>query len=325
MRSISAIVPNYNGRELLEKNLPSLIQELSRACQDFEVIIVDDCSTDDSVDFLNAHYAEHIIIAKEKNEGFSATCNAGIQRASKALIFLMNSDIILTEGYFEPQFKYFEQEDTFGVMGKIIGYFDDKIQDTAKLPIMRGLKLKADNNYLLEDHQEGFWTPTIYLSGANALMDAQKLKAMGGFDEIYSPFYSEDLDLGIRAHRLHWKCYYEHQAVCRHEGSVSTGKLRKTWVDTIARRNRFFVHGIHYNGWRLWLYNLQIAFEMMFRWVNFRFGVYFGYWEYLNSSKKMRQSKKQLEALAYPKKPLSLKEIVQRHYDSIAPYHIKRV
>lgn len=326
MKSISAIIPNYNGRDLLEKNLPTLIDELQCTGVDFEIIVADDKSTDDSIAFLEENYPNIILIKKECNSGFSATCNAGINVASKELIFLMNSDIILTKNYFEPQFKFFEREDTFGVMGKIIGYFDDKIQDTAKYPKMNGTKLKATINYLIDDYQPNFWTPSFYLSGANALVDAKKLKAIGGFDELFSPFYYEDMDLSIRAQRLGWKCYYEHQAVCRHEGSVSTNKIRKTWVDTIYRRNRFVIHAVHFSGLRLLAYNIQIVFELLFRWINGRFGVYKGYIKYLSMQKSIQDSRKRLRSqVAVGKQLLSLEQVIENMHHQLYEKKVKKL
>lgn len=311
MISISAIIPNYNGCELLERNLPALFQELEHAQVDYEVIVVDDCSTDKSVEFLKANYPQVIIVEQEKNGGFSASCNAGIRKASKSLVFLMNSDIKLTENYFRPQFKFFENEKTFGVMGQIIGYYDNHIQDTAKWPTTKGLKVKATNNYLVEDHKESFWTPSFYLSGANALIDTEKFKILNGFDEIYSPYYCEDLDLSVRAQRLGWECYYEHESVCRHEGSVTTNKIRRKSVNIIYFRNRFIFHAIHYNNWQLKLYNLQICFNLLFRWINFRFEVYTAFWEYLKSSKEINHSRNALKELMNNHSSLSLKEIIR--------------
>ncbi len=324
MNSISAIIPNYNGCDLLERNLPSLFRELELADVDYEVIVVDDRSTDNSVDFLRNNYPQVIVVEQKKNGGFSASCNAGIRTATKSLIFLMNSDIKLTSNYFKPQLKYFEKSCTFGVMGQIIGYYDDKVQDTAKWPTTNGLKIKSTNNYYVENGDKEFWTPSFYLSGANALINSEKLKALSGFDEIFSPYYSEDLDLSVRAWRLGWKCYYESQSVCRHEGSVTTNKLRKGKVDIIYRRNRFIFHGVHYDGWHKVLYNLQVVFELLFKWINLKFGIYFGFKEYLLSSKAIKASKAQLrQSLPEGENLYSIHEVIEKIREEVKPYEVK--
>ena len=66
--SISIVIPNYNGRDLLEKNIPSLLAALNNF--DFEIIVVDDCSSDDSVQFLKDTYPNVIVIKSNKNQGF---------------------------------------------------------------------------------------------------------------------------------------------------------------------------------------------------------------------------------------------------------------
>ena len=81
--ALSVILPNYNGRQLLQRNLPSLFTALKGL--EHEVIVVDDCSGDDSVSFLQQHYPQITLIQNPHNLGFSATCNAGIKAATKAL------------------------------------------------------------------------------------------------------------------------------------------------------------------------------------------------------------------------------------------------
>ena len=131
-KSISVVIPNYNGSKLLEQNLPSVYEALNNAKTDFEIIITDDCSTDSSVAFIRQNYPQVHLIISNKNQGFSASCNKGIALANKDLILLLNTDIELNKDFFESQFKYFELPDTFGVMSKIIGAKDGETQDTAR-------------------------------------------------------------------------------------------------------------------------------------------------------------------------------------------------
>ena len=83
--SISVILPNFNGRGLLEKNIPSLFEALGDI--DNEIIVIDDCSSDDSVQFLKETYPAIKVIRNEINLGFSATCNKGI-KAAKLNLFM---------------------------------------------------------------------------------------------------------------------------------------------------------------------------------------------------------------------------------------------
>jgi GT2 family glycosyltransferase len=257
-KSLSVIIPNYNGRQLLEAYLPFTFTALNNTGVSYEVIIIDDCSKDESISFVRENYPQVKLLINEVNGGFSYSCNKGIQAANNELIFLLNSDVKLTPDYFVPLWKYFDSPDTFGVTGRIIDMEGDRIQDAARVPGFNGYKIKTGYFYYTDDTSDRSFT--FYLSGANALIDTAKLKQMGGFDEIFSPFYGEDLDLGIRAWRAGWVCYYEHQAVCRHQGSASTNNYKTPkWVKSIYYRNRFYVHAIHLTGLAKALWLMQIT------------------------------------------------------------------
>jgi GT2 family glycosyltransferase len=185
--SISVIIPNYNGKNLLQNNLPSVFAALEHAAIPYEVLVVDDCSTDDSLAFLQKKYPEVKLVVKEKNSGFSATCNVGIKHAKNTYILLLNTDIQLPENYLDGQFDYFKQADTFGVMAQIKEAKNGEIQDSARSFRLQWGKLKPNTFFHVVNPSA--LIPTAYLSGANALLDAEKLKELGGFNELFSPFY----------------------------------------------------------------------------------------------------------------------------------------
>jgi len=256
-KSISVILPNYNGKHLLKQYIPSIFDALHFSKVDYEFIVIDDCSTDDSIAFIEFAYPNIILLKNQSNSGFSKTCNYGISKASKELVFLVNSDVKITENYFENQFQYFHDERTFGVMGCIMNFDGQKIEDAARMPRYKGAKFKANSFYYSENPQDKIFT--TYLSGANALIDAGKLKQIGGFSEIYSPFYFEDFDLGLRAWQMGWQCYYDHQSVCYHRVSASTNNMNKSnFVKITYNRNSFFLQSLHLQGFRktLWLCQL---------------------------------------------------------------------
>jgi GT2 family glycosyltransferase len=258
MKSISVVIPNYNGQHLFEKYFATNFKILSDLETKVQIIVVDDASTDGSVAYLEEHYGDTVtIVRKDTNTGFAETCNLGIEQATNDLIFLLNTDVTLEEGYFEKLYKYFELEDTFGVMGRIIGMDDDNILDAARSPKILGRKIKPSNFFYLKDSDT--LTPTFYLSGAIALMDTQKLKAINGFNEMFNPYYGEDQEMSIRAWRLGWKCYYEHNAVCRHEVSATTKGHKDVYsVKRIYFRNRYYMHHLHLHGVDLRLYHIQV-------------------------------------------------------------------
>ena len=257
-KSVSVIIPNYNGKHLLQKYLPDTLAVLTSSGIVNEIIIVDDGSTDDSVAFIRSYYPQIVLIINPANKGFSYSCNRGLAIARYELILLLNSDVKLTPGYFDHQWKYFLRWDTFGVMGRIMDMEGDHIQDAARLPKFNGFKLKTDRFFYSEAENARLYT--LYLSGANALVSAEKMRQLGGFYELFSPFYCEDMELSMRAWRLKWKCYYEHNAVCRHQVSASTKNYKtEKWVKGVYFRNRFYFHAIHLDGYALLAWYFQIT------------------------------------------------------------------
>ncbi len=296
-KSVSIVIPNYNGKKLLMEYLPFTLTAIQNAEVLFEVIIVDDSSNDDSVEFVKSHYPDVTLIVNPQNKGFSYTCNRGIEAARHDLIFLLNSDVKLNPDYFDAQWKYFEHADTFGVMGRIIDMEGDHIQDAARMPGFNGFKLKTAFFYYTDNPDDRLFT--LYLSGANALVDAAKVKAAGGFNELFSPFYSEDMELSLRAWRLGWKCYYEHRSVCRHRVSASTRNYKTAkWVKYIYNRNRFYVHAIHLDGIALlgWLMQV-IIIDMLPKLLIGQFWLFDSYRGLLQNRKAICRSRKRLATL----------------------------
>lgn len=256
-KSVSIIVPNYNGRQLLQQSLPFTVAAIENTGVVYEIIIVDDGSADDSVEFIRLAYRQVVLIENPENKGLSYAYNRGIEASRYDLILLLSPDIKLSPDYFERQWKYFLRWDAFGVMGRIADAESDSTLAAGCVPKSSGFKLKTD--YLFYTGNEDDRLYTLYLSGANALMDAVKLKQIGGFYELFAPVYCGDTELGIRAGRLNWKCYYEHNSVCWRQppadakGCVADNMVKSAYFSTI-----FYLHAIHLNGYALKIWYLQI-------------------------------------------------------------------
>ncbi len=296
--NISVVIPNYNGVHLFPFTLPALLDALGDSGRQFEIIIVDDCSTDGSIKYLKENFPQISVLSNQHNSGFSKTINKGIIAARNELVLLLNSDVKLCRNYFNEQLQYFEAADTFGVMGKITGWEDDIVQDAAKYPKFEGFKLKTSFNYL-PDTGEAHNIYSMYLSGANALVDREKLLQLGGFDELYSPFYMEDVDLSIRAWRVGWKCYFEPLSICRHRTSTSiASKEKKNFIRIIYNRNKMYFHAIHLEGLLLAGWYVQTFFELLFRIITLRFDYLQSFIAFMKTMNGVMQSKTALHDLS---------------------------
>ncbi len=294
-RSVSVVIPNYNGKKLLEKNMPFLFKALEFSKIEHEIIVSDDASKDDSVEYLKINHPGIILIASDKNLGFAGNCNRGIFKATKDLIFLLNTDVKLTENYFEHLLPYFNDETVFGVMGALTTESTGELQDGAKYPEWKGAQLNFTLNYRFKNNQPAL---SLFLSGANALVDRKKIQANGGFNEIFNPFYFEDAELGVRSWRMGWKNYFEPRAVCYHEISSTIKKFnQRKKIKVTARRNKFILHDLHLEGNRMAKWKREILFSHLTIWLTGDFSWYSAYREYKIRREEMGKSKRELERL----------------------------
>lgn len=261
---ISVVIPNYNGAQLLPVVLPALHKALLCSGLPFEVFLCDDASTDVSIAIVEKDFSWVTILTAVENRGFSPTVNRGIRAAGMSYLLILNTDVLLPEEYFEPLLRYFNLADTFGVMTRIIGWDSDTIQDGGKLPVFQGVKIKTSANYIPQPDCTDVWLPSMYLSGANALVSTEKIKKLGGFNELFAPFYVEDAELSLRAWRMGWRCYYEHKMYCRHKESVTIrSKNRKSYIKRVYNRNKMLLHSIHLPGGLLVVWHLQLLVESL--------------------------------------------------------------
>lgn len=293
-RSISVVLPNYNGRELLELNLPSLLKALEGL--EWEIIVVDDCSPDDSVDFIEANYPDIRLITSETNSGFSTTCNKGIFEAEKELLCVANTDVTFTDDYFTSLLAEFDDPDLFAVKGDIINYeksIDDaiNIDRTTRVYYRRGF-LRFDTKSPLTERTviSGEDTHIVFL-GCCFVCDRKMILELGGFDEIYSPFYWEDADLAQRALRAGFKLLYLPESRVYHKASSTIGNYRTYSLRRlVSNRNKFLFSWRHLGARKIVLSHIPITlFNLLFRWLLLDWKYYAAFFWALTRKLKFRQ------------------------------------
>lgn len=298
---ISVVIPNYNGADILSQTIIATRNALNNSGLPSEIIVSDDCSTDNSVSWLKKNHPDIKILESPENRGFAVAVNKGVGTSSFNKILLLNSDVKLTPQYFIHQLKYFEKPDTFGVMGRIVGWDDNIIQEGAKYPSFHGLKIKTSGNYILADEEQmknGLYT--MYLCGANAFIDKEKFLLLGGFNESFTPFYIEDYDLCLRAWRVGFKCYFDYNSICGHKGSVTIkSKNNRRFISTVYNRNKFILHAIHLDGIRKFGWFLQLLPECMIRFITFRWSYFLSLFLFLRSYNKINQSTRLFNKVAH--------------------------
>jgi GT2 family glycosyltransferase/glycosyltransferase involved in cell wall biosynthesis len=238
----SIIIPNWNGRELLEQCLPSVVEAVRSDGESHEIIVVDNHSTDDSVRFLKANYPEVKVLELDRNRGFAGGCNAGAAESQNEILVFLNNDMIVDRGFLRPLLDGFAPPSSplsggeggvFAVSSQI--YFWDAEKRREETGQTRGfLKL----GFLQVVHDEppplypplsrgekgGRVRPVLYAGGGSSAFDKSKFLALGGFDELFQPFYWEDTDISYRAWKRGWKVLYEPRSVVHHKHRGTIGK-----------------------------------------------------------------------------------------------------
>jgi GT2 family glycosyltransferase/glycosyltransferase involved in cell wall biosynthesis len=245
----SIIIPNWNGRELLEQCLPSVVEAVRSDGEDHEIIVVDNHSTDDSVPFLKANYPEVKVLELDRNRGFAGGCNAGAAESQNEIIVFLNNDMIVDRRFLRPLLDGFNDETVFAVASQI--YFWDAEKRREETGQTRGfLKL----GFLQVVHDEpsplypplsggdrgGRARPVLYAGGGSSAFDKKKFLALGGFDELFQPFYWEDTDVSYRAWKTGWKVLYEPRSVVFHQHRGTIGKTYDVdFTHKAVNRNHF--------------------------------------------------------------------------------------
>jgi len=270
--SISVIIPNFNGRNLLEKNIPSLLSALGNI--NYEIIVVDDCSTDDSVTFMEQFYPNIIIVKNRKNLGFSATCNKGIFTAKKLLLCLTSTDVTFTKEFFNNAFPYFKNPNVFAVKGEIINYAGNQSnilnkETTSMLYYKRGFL--RFNQRVTPDTKNftGQINGQFVLLGCCFVCTREIMLELNGYNEIFSPFYWEDADIAIRALRKNYKLIYAPECKVFHETSSTISKhIKNTKRRLVSNRNKFIFTWKHLNNFKYWCSHIFFTFINIFtRWI----------------------------------------------------------
>ncbi|OQZ02636.1 MAG: hypothetical protein B6D35_00945 [Candidatus Brocadia sp. UTAMX2] len=224
LQKVSIIIPVFNKVEFTKKCCEALVKNTPRGL--YELIIVDNASTDDTSAFLKGLKGDVKIITNEKNLGFSRACNQGARLAATNYLLFLNNDTEPMKGWLEPLLHILTQDSSAGAVGSKLLFPDGTIQhagvviiDDQKLPD----PLVARHVYYGEPGD---------VSEANQLRQYQALTAAcllvrksafheaGGFDEAYWNGY-EDVDLCFNLQEREWKLVYQPESVLIHHESKS--------------------------------------------------------------------------------------------------------
>ncbi|MFH2118151.1 MAG: glycosyltransferase [Candidatus Paceibacterota bacterium] len=276
---VSAVIPTFKGRHLLEKYLPAVIDCLQSGD---ELIVVEDTGPDDTVAWMRNRFKmktikaptvgvkayrgmavdgskkiDVLLLENIKNQRFGETSNRGVRAAKHDLIFLINSDVAPRKTVLKYLLPYFQDKDVFAVGPLEIEH--GKKSGKNKLWFERGMFIHSKADHFRSG-------PTAWVSGGSGVFDKQKWLAIGGFDKLFYPAYWEDIDLSFQARKRGWKVLFEPKAVVDHNHETTNASVfgqqkmeRMSWNNAtkFVWKNGDFWQKLAYLLWRPYWWMLK--------------------------------------------------------------------
>jgi GT2 family glycosyltransferase len=236
------LIVNWDGKHLLAECLPSVIEAVQYADGCHEILVVDNGSTDGSVEYLRNNYPSIQILPLDRNYGFSGGNNRGIVQVTTDIVVLLNNDMIVDRAFLKPLLSGFSDPSVFAVTSQI--FFQDSTRRREETGKTRA-RFERGFFYLWHDeinHKDETRStiPVFWAGGGSCAIDRNKFLAIGGFDRLYEPFYLEDTDLSYQAWKRGWKSLLapESHVVHKHR-STSRTKFGNAFVDNTVRKNQY--------------------------------------------------------------------------------------
>lgn len=228
---VTVVIANWNGRSWLSHCLPTLAQQ---TFADFEVIVVDNGSNDDSIPWLATHWPTVRLIPLKRNVGFAAANNLGIRAARGQFIVTLNNDTLADPDWLAQMVTAVSAPDIGMVAAKILVWHDPNKLDSTGIEIdAAGMAWNRGDG---RPAHTPFPAEVFGPNAAAALYRREMLAQIGLFDEDFFAYY-EDVDLAWRARRAGWRCVYTAEAQIRHWHSA-TGGQNKPLKAYLLGRNR---------------------------------------------------------------------------------------
>jgi GT2 family glycosyltransferase len=229
---ISAIVPTFRGQARLDRNLASVAASLEATGGAWEILVVDDGGGGITPSAPHAR-----VVSLPANRGYGPAVNAGAAAARGDSLLVLNDDVRLEPDTVARLGGHFPSADLFAVA--------PAIRSPLAVCGDEGGKAATWTAGLVEIHEAAHESPqpTFYAVGCCFLCPRAAWEQLGGYDDVFAPFLSEDVDLSYRAWRAGWRVLHDPVAVCHHEGSATIAEHHTfSRRETMGFRNRVLFH-----------------------------------------------------------------------------------
>ncbi len=237
MIKVSVVIPNYNGIDYLRPCIDSLGEQ---TYIDFETIIIDNASIDDTYKWIPEQYPDILFKVLDQNYGFSRAVNEGIKLSRGEYVLLLNNDTIVEKDFIAELVKEIEKDEKiFSVSSKMIAYTDHNIMDDAgdEYTVV-GWGYKIGDGRSVECYKQR--AKVFSACAGAALYRAKVFDEIGYFDENFFA-YMEDVDISYRARIYGYYNTYCPDAKVYHIGSATSGSKYNEFKVKLAARNNIYV------------------------------------------------------------------------------------
>jgi GT2 family glycosyltransferase len=266
---VSVVILNYNGKAYLEKFLPSVI---GSSYPNLEIIVADNASTDNSIDFLKARYPAIRLIHNSRNEGFAEGYNTALKQVESDFYVLLNSDVEVCSNWIEPMVELMENDPAIAAcQPKILAEGDKSLfeyagasggwLDSLGYPFMRGRVF----DYCEQDHgQYDNPAPCFWASGAALFIRSDAFHQVGGLDSYFFA-HQEEIDLCWRLQLAGYKIFVQPKSVVYHVGGGTLPPSRKK-MELNFRNNLILISKNMPFSALVWKLPLRFALDAVAAW-----------------------------------------------------------
>jgi GT2 family glycosyltransferase len=258
-RRASVVIASWNGRDLLENFLPSVIAALEQH-PGSEIIVVDNASSDGSEAVVRRRFPTVRVLPQQRNLGFAGASNAGVRAAKNEIVVLLNNDMLVEPDFLAPLLEPFADPFVFSVSCQIFFLDPAKQREETGLTETQWQRGRLRVGHRADPQIDSLF-PCAYPGGGSSAFDRKKFLELGGFDELFRPFYYEDTDLGHLAWKRGWKVLYQPASVVYHEHRGTIGKkFTKEAIAAVVKKNEILYCWKNIHDWKLLASHVSAAF-----------------------------------------------------------------